>query len=74
MTPSPWLTDAELADATHRQKPAAQARSLDAMGVPYKRRIDGTLLVGREAMARALSGTIPHTPDAPNGLQWSVRA
>lgn len=71
-----WLTDAELVDATRRRQPCAQARALDRMGVPYKRRADGTLLVGRSALENALSGapaTMAGTA-ASNGLNWRKSA
>jgi hypothetical protein len=42
-----WLNDAELADLTHKAKPSAQARALQAMGIPYTKRPDGTLVVLR---------------------------
>jgi hypothetical protein len=42
-----WLTDAELADLTHKAKPSAQARALRAMSIPYTTRPDGTLVVLR---------------------------
>lgn len=86
---TPWLTDAELIDATHRRQPCAQARALAGMGVPFLRRPDGTLLVSRQALEAALSGapavTSTHPPtsrwahnaaDAPasNGIRWSTRA
>jgi hypothetical protein len=47
---STWLSDAEVADATRRRQPAAQMRVLDSWGVPYRRRPDGTLQVGRAAL------------------------
>lgn len=70
------LTDTELIDVTHRRQPCAQARELKRMGVPFKRRIDGTLLVGRAAIERALSDDQPTlvTQPASNGLNWSKRA
>lgn len=45
-----WLTESELADLTHRTKPAAQARALRDMGIPYHRRPDGTLVVLRRTL------------------------
>lgn len=70
---TPWLTDAELVDATHRRQPHAQARALSRMGVPYRKRPDGTLLVGRDALIAAISTTAtPRT--AANGLNWSKTA
>ena len=70
------LGDAELFNITHRRQPAAQARALDRLQVPYTRRLDGTLLVGRDAMKRALSGRTEEEPggDAANGLNWSKKA
>lgn len=73
---TPWLTDAELVDATHRRQPSAQARALQRMGVPYARRPDGTLLVGRTVLERTLSGlpaNMGATP-ASNGLNWRKTA
>lgn len=70
----PWLTDAELIEATHRKRPAGQASAFQALGVPFKRRPDGTLLVGREAVTRALSGAAAPDTRASNGLNWSKSA
>jgi hypothetical protein len=41
------LTDAELVELTRRRKPGWQARALHRMGIPYRRRPDGTLAVLR---------------------------
>jgi hypothetical protein len=70
------LADAEIRDITHRRQPAAQARALDRLQVPYSRRLDGTLLVGRDAMKRALGGPTKKEPggDAANGLNWNKKA
>lgn len=70
------LADSEIQEITHRQRPAAQARALDRLQVPYTRRIDGTLLVGRDAMKRALGGPAEKEPggDAANGLNWNKKA
>jgi succinate dehydrogenase/fumarate reductase flavoprotein subunit len=70
-----WLSDAELVAATHLKQPARQARALEAMGVPFQRRPDGTLLVGRAAMETALAGggRMGAKP-AANGLNWSRQA
>lgn len=70
----PWLSDAELQDATHRRQPCAQARALQALGVPFKRRPDGTLLVARSALERALSGATMTAAPASNGLTWRKSA
>lgn len=71
---SPWLSDAELMEATHRARPTAQARALERMGVTCHRRPDGTLLVSRSALEAALQGTMARKPGPANGLNWSNRA
>lgn len=71
------LTDDELLSLTHLRRPSAQARALRVMGVPYRTRPDGTLLVGRIAAERALTGPAPAEPKrqaAANGLRWSKTA
>ena len=77
MTTTLHLTDAELQSLTHLRRPSAQARALRAMGVPYRTRPDGTLLVGRTAADRALAGPAPAAPNqqqAANGLRWTRTA
>lgn len=77
MTPTLHLTDEELLSLTHLRRPSAQARALRAMGMPYRTRPDGTLLVGRTAAERALIGPAPAAPTqqaAANGLRWSRTA
>ena len=75
MTTQLHLTDDELLSLTHRRRPSAQARALQVMGVPYRTRPDGTLLVSRTAAERALSGTMQIDPvAAANGLRWSRTA
>ena len=73
---TPWLTDAELIDATHRRQFTAQARALQRMGVPFVRRPDGSLLVSRKALDAVLChGTVLLSAQAStNGLNWSKRA
>lgn len=74
MTTQLHLTDDELLSLTHLRRPSAQARALQVMGVPYRTRPDGTLLVGRIAAERALSAPAPVEPSrlaAANGLRWS---
>ena len=64
-------------DAMLTATEAAQARALRAMGVPFRTRPDGTLLVGRIAAERALAGPVPVEPQrqaAANGLRWSRTA
>lgn len=60
MTVAPWLSEAELVKMTGKTKPSAQARALDAMGVPYRRRLDGKLIVGRAALERP---SVPVEPE-----------
>ena len=77
MTTPLHLTDDELQSLTHLRRPSAQARALQAMGVPYRKRPDGTLLVGRSAADRALAGPAPAAPtqqQAVNGLRWTRAA
>ncbi|KQR62621.1 DUF4224 domain-containing protein [Acidovorax sp. Leaf160] len=69
-TPLPFLADDEVRELTHRERPAAQARALDAVGIPYRRRLDGTLLVIRDD----IKGTPTTTRPAANGLDWSHAA
>ncbi len=45
-----FLTEAELVDLTHRVKGAWQAKELERMGIAYRRRSDGTLVVLRSAL------------------------
>lgn len=48
------LTSDELASLTARTRPAAQRRVLDALGVAYAVRPDGTLIVARDPVERML--------------------
>ena len=41
------LSPAELLELTQRERPGFQARQLDHLGIPYKRRTDGSLVVLR---------------------------
>ena len=68
----PWLTPGELQSATSKKQPAAQAHVLAALGIPFKRRPDGKLLVGREAVAAALAGATTPKVTA-SGLAWSKK-
>jgi hypothetical protein len=43
-----FLTAAELVELTHRHKGAWQARELDKLGIRYRRRSDGSLVVLRD--------------------------
>ena len=39
------LTDAQLIDITGKVRPSAQARVLQAMGIPFRRRPDGKVVI-----------------------------
>lgn len=41
------LSPAELVKVTDKTRSSAQARELDAMGIPYRRRRNGSLCVAR---------------------------
>lgn len=43
-----FLTTDELIELTRRVKGAWQARELDRLGIPYRRRSDGSLVVLRD--------------------------
>lgn len=43
-----FLTASELEELTHRKYPAWQARELTKLGIPFRRRTDGTLVVLRD--------------------------
>lgn len=87
MTPI-CLTVDEIVNITGCVRPAAQARHLKRMlGIESERRADGSLLVGREAVLRAITARAKATGDAQgvpvqkepggeasNGLNWSKRA
>lgn len=40
-----WLSEARLSALTKRVRPAAQIRVLNHMGIPYRRRPDGSVVV-----------------------------
>jgi len=54
------LSDDDLEALTHRKQRAAQARVLAAMGVDFKRRPDGSILVSELVVAQFLG--VPSTP------------
>ena len=77
LSPEPLtLSRAEIEEITHLERYSAQARVLEKLGVHFERRPDGSLLVGRDAMRRAMGG---HTavaaidPNDGDGVNWSVR-
>lgn len=50
------LSPDELADLTGKVRPSAQGRALNAMGIEFKRRADGTLAVDRGHYERTMEG------------------
>lgn len=52
MTSVLTLTDAELEELTQRHRVDARRRALEAMGIPYRVRHDGTLAVLRAHVER----------------------
>ncbi|MDP9895328.1 hypothetical protein J2W32_004426 [Variovorax boronicumulans] len=69
------LDDDELQRITGYRKPASQARFLEGMRVAYQRRKDGSLVVGRAAMERALLGDQDGDVDdgVADGINWKVK-
>jgi hypothetical protein len=49
-----FLTAAELAELTGKDRGSAQCRVLNALGIPHRRRPDGKVIVLREAAQDAL--------------------
>lgn len=68
------LDEDEVREITGYRKTAAQARFLEGMRVPYQRRKDGSLVVGRAAMERALLGEQEGATEtgAADGINWKV--
>lgn len=50
------LTSGELRELTERIQSDAQARELDALGIPYRRRRDKSLVVMRTSVEAVLGG------------------
>lgn len=73
------LTKDEIAELTGLRQPAAQARALERLKIPHARRpADGSIIVGREAAARALCFPTQRDPEAlaandDDLINWSVR-
>ncbi len=51
-----FLNDKELSDLTKRKRAKAQQRQLNAMGIQYKVRADGTLVVLHAHVERIFGG------------------
>lgn len=63
----------ELYALTRRHAPAAQARVLTRLGVPFKPHpVDGVLLVSRAAAEAAMGAPIAAAPQSANE-EWDVR-
>jgi hypothetical protein len=58
-TASTFLTPAEVFELTHKQRAAAQAKVLNAMGITHKIRPDNTVLVLRSHVETVLGGHAP---------------
>jgi len=56
------LSPAEIIELTGKQRKKAQTRVLRALGVRYSPRPDGSLIVGRAALARLLGHTDKQPP------------
>lgn len=52
-----FLTQAELVELTQRIQSDAQARELDAIGIPYRRRRDKSLVVMRVCVETVLGAS-----------------
>lgn len=58
------LTDADLIELTRKTRVSAQARELDALGIPYRRRRDRSIVVMRDDLPirHETTQTPPRTP------------
>lgn len=66
-----FLDQEELRELTGREKPSAQARALNFMGIEHKRRPDGSIVVLREHVAAVMG--VSHTePDKGFELDMST--
>ncbi|MBE7524747.1 MAG: DUF4224 domain-containing protein [Burkholderiales bacterium] len=67
------LSPSDLAELTRRERPAAQARVLRRLGIPFKiHPSDGVLLVAKDAATAALGGVAAH--DVVQQLEVNVQA
>jgi hypothetical protein len=65
MTDNPWLSDAQLIDLTGYRRRAEQKRELDAMGIPYRMRTTGDLVVFRSACGE-IDPKLRNNPSEPD--------
>lgn len=56
------LTPAELIELTGRVRPSAQVRELEALGISYRLRTDGRVIVLRETLSHATSRKKQRSP------------
>lgn len=68
--PSLFLSREELEQLTGYKKPSAQARALNAMGIEYRERPDGAVIVLRSHLEAILGGGADPQP-APPEPDWS---
>lgn len=68
------LTDEEIAEiCAPLQRPSAQVRFLQQLGMKVARRPDGTPLVSRQEFERVMSGAPAHrNPDGDAGIRWTA--
>lgn len=59
------LTREEIEALTHRVKYSAQRRALDAMGIRYEERVDGSPAVLRATVGAALGARLPEPTARP---------
>lgn len=50
-----YLTDSEIQAITGKRRNSARARVLDFLGIPYKPRADGVIIISRQAYEAAMS-------------------
>lgn len=68
------LTPADLEQLTHKRQPAAQARALKRMGLPFMPRDDGTPAITWEAVNARLAGKATPAAEPQMNLQRFRRA
>lgn len=67
------LTEDELREITRRERPAAQARVLRKLGIPFKAHpTDPVLLVDRDTARAALGANEAEPTAAPDRVEWQV--
>lgn len=67
----PILTEDELVEITRYRQPKRQADVLDGWKVPYERRIDGSVVVGRAAFDQAMGGENSSKREVGQGPRWT---